>query len=90
MQLPAEFGKGWYWEHDIIPLDRNINPNLTDEEIAANYSKWDATACANPVTSQYYIAGPGAQFIQDVTVRVTDRMTVEFWFRQDAANSTAP
>ena len=89
LKLPAEFGKGWYWEHDIIPLDRNIKPELTDEAIAAAYSKWDATACANPVTNQYYIAGDGAQFIQDVTVRVTDRLTAEFWFRADLDNMAA-
>ena len=78
--------KGWEWEYDTLPLDRVLDPSLTDAGILSQYSVWNQTSCTNPVTNQYYLAGPNAHFQQDVTVKVTDRMTVEFWFRPDVAN----
>ena len=87
--LDGRPGKGWYWEHDITPLDPVLDTSLTEDSINSQYSYWGGTACSAPVTNQYYLGGSGARFIQDVTVKSTDRLTVEFWFRSDAANSLA-
>jgi hypothetical protein len=77
-------GNGWEWEYTTIPIDANITDPLTFGQINANETKWNSTICPQPVDSQYKINGISSVFKQEVQTPVSDRMTVEFWFRPNA------
>ena len=51
LNISSSESQGWMWEYDTLPLDKVLQPNLTNEMIEAQYSHWNETVCSNPISN---------------------------------------